>query len=48
MSGVRESGCCFLAEAVLSRTVSDTGSFVMVPGLLEFSEIHSIYSVVGN
>lgn len=44
MSGVREIGCCFLAEAVLSRTVSDTGGYVTVPSQPEFSEIPSIYS----
>ncbi len=44
MSGVREIGCGSLAGAVLCRNVRDTGGYVTVPGLPEFSEIHSIYS----
>lgn len=44
MSGVRESGCGSLAGAVFCRNIRDTGSYVMVPGLLEFSEILFIYS----
>ena len=46
MSGVRESGCGSLAGAVFCRNVRDNGNYVMVPGLLEFSEIPSIYSVI--
>lgn len=46
MSGVREIGCGSLAGAILCRSVRDNGSFVMVPGLLEYSEIPSMYSVI--
>ncbi len=44
MAGVREIGCDSLTGAVLCRNVRDNGGYVTVPGLLEFSEIPSIYS----